>query len=277
MKPLVELEWLPLDTGLSVVARADGRFSLHRAGPFDATYAQPQLKPDSTPDATRALLTGALAAGLARPEAPPAPPVSLPRLIYRLCGRYQTTHATPPAFQRLAVRFRAQGRHDLADFAETKVREETGHDTLVLLDLGALGLPAQALVEAIRPPTALALVEHLHALEAAAHPVGVLGYAYALERAALLVDQAQIDAAQAVCPPGVDATRGMRIHSAVGADREHVRAMVGFVATLAAEERAEIARAVYLTGRIMADDTPPTETAIIQQLRQAGVTWPPGP
>lgn len=266
------VEWLPLAAGISVIARADGRFSVYRAGGFDPIqpYAQPRLAGRGARDGTRALLTGALMAGLRRAETAPPPPPSLPRVVYRLCGRYQTTHATPPAFQRVAARFRAAGRDDLASFAETKAREETGHDRLVLMDLQALGLPTKALVEAVRPPTAVALVAHLAELEAADHPIGVFGYAYALERAALSVDQAQIDATQAVCPPGVDATRGMRVHSSVGADRDHVRAMVNFVATLAAAERAEIARAVYSTACIMAGDVNPADDAILEDLQQAG-------
>lgn len=266
------LEWVPLAAGISVIAQADGRFSVYRASGFDPIqpYTQPHLAGQGAQESTRALLTGALMAGLRRPESKPAPPPSLPRVVYRLCGRYQTTHATPPAFQRVAVRFRAAGREDLATFAEGKVREETGHDRLVLMDLQALGLPARDLVAAVRPPTAVALVEHLARLEAEEHPIGVLGYAFALERAALSVDQAEIDATQAVCPLGVDATRGMRVHSSVGADREHVRSMVNFVATLAAIERAEIARAVYSTACIMAGDINPTDEAILEELRRVG-------
>lgn len=271
------LEWLPLDGGVSVIAQANGRFRLHRAPAFPPgdPFVQPRLADRGTPAATRALLSGALAAGLSRPpRSAEPPPLTLPRVVYRLCGRYRTTHATPPAFRRMATLFRTRGRADLADFAERKAREETGHDRLVLMDLEALGLPAQRLVEALRPATGVALVEHLRRLEQAPHPVGILGYAYALERAALFTGQADIDATQALCPPGVDATRGMRVHSAVGADVDHVRELVAFVAPLSAAERAAIAQAVYRTARIMAGDATPTDAVIIEQLRQAGVAWP---
>jgi hypothetical protein len=198
-------------------------------------------------------------------------------VIHRLCGRYQTTHATPLVFKEVAERLRARGHTPLADFIAQKAREETGHDRLVIKDLTALGLPAERLVAAIRPPTGLALVAQLRQLADGPHPVGVLGYAYAPERAALFVDQAQIDATQAVCPPGVDATRGMRTHSAVGADAAHVMELAEFAATLPAVDRAAVARATYRTAQIMARDhpgEPPSDAAIVERLQGLGVAWP---
>lgn len=274
-------EWAALAPGVSVIVQPNGRFSLYRERAFAASpaFAQDQLADPGSPSATRALLSGALAAGLGRPDPNRAvPAVSLPQVIYRLCGRYQTTHATPLVFHEVAERLRAQGQLPLADFIARKVREETGHDRLVIKDLTALGLPAQRLVGAIRSPTGLALVAQLRQLADQPNPVGILGYAYALERAALWVDQAQIDATQAVCPPGVDATRGMRTHSAVGADAAHVIELAEFIAILSPEDRAAIARATYRTAQIMArpyPGEPPSDAAIVEKLQSLGVAWPP--
>jgi hypothetical protein len=124
------------------------------------------------------------------------------------------------------------------------------------------------------------LVEHLRELAEEPHPVGILGYGYALERAALFVRQEHIDATQAVCPPGVDATRGMRVHSSVGSDAAHVLEMVRFVATLPGADRAAIARAVYRTARILSQesrDGPLADGDILGLLHRAGVAWPPKP
>lgn len=278
MAALNTTEWAALAPGISVIVQPGGRFSLYKARvlEFGSAFAQDQLADSSTPEATRVLLSGALAAGLGRPNRP-APAISLPRVIYRLCGRYQTTHATPIIFREVAAQLRARGQLPLADFIAQKAREETGHDRLVIKDLAALGLPAERLVAAIRPPTGLALVAQLRQLADEAHPVGILGYAYALERAALFVDQAQIDATQAVCPPGVDATRGMRTHSAVGSDAAHVMELAEFVATLPAMDRAAIARATYRTAQIMAHPypgEPPRDTVIIERLQSLGIAWP---
>lgn len=280
MAALNTTEWAALGPGISVIVQPGGRFSVYKARALESgsAFAQDHLGDPGNPEATRALLSGALAAGLGRPDPNrPAPAISLPRVIYRLCGRYQTTHATPIIFRDVAEQLRARGQLPLADFIAQKVREETGHDRLVIKDLTALGLPAERLVEAIRPPTGLALVAQLRQLADEAHPVGILGYAYALERAALFVDQAQIDATQAVCPPGVDATRGMRTHSAVGSDAAHVMELAEFVATLPAMDRAAIARATYRTAQIMAHPypgEPPSDAAIVERLRGLGVVWP---
>jgi hypothetical protein len=273
-------EWVTLAPGISVIIRTEGRFSVYKARDFafSPAFAQNQLASSGTPETTRALLSGALVAGLGRPDPRhTVPPMSLPQVIHRLCGRYQTTHATPLVFQEVAERLRAQNRWPLADFIARKACEETGHDRLVIKDLTALGLPAERLVESIRPPTALALVTHLQELADGSHPVGVLGYAYALERAALFVGQAQIDATQAVCPQGVDATRGMRTHSAVGSDRAHVMALVEFIAALPAAERAIIAQAAYHTARHTSrkyPGEPPSDAAIVERLQGLGVAWP---
>lgn len=273
-------EWVALTPQTSIVIQTNGRFSIYRARAleFGSIFQDSRLAEPGTSTGTRLLLSGALAAGLQRTAQPDVNlATSLLQVIYRLCGRYQTTYATPRVFQHVAITFRGRGLSSLADFIEQKVMEETGHDQLVLKDLTALGLPAEQLVHAIRPATGVALVNYLQQLAEMAHPVGILGYAYALERAALFVNQHHIDATQALCPPGVNATRGMRVHSAVGSDSGHVAALVDFVATLSAEERISIAQAIYQTGRIMSaayPDEPPSDATIAQKLRQLGILWP---
>jgi hypothetical protein len=277
------LEWAVLAPGISLILHPGGRFSLYRIQPLDlhSPFAQTHLSDAGSPATTRALLAGAFfAGGTSHGQGPrPSSPLTLPQVIYRLCATYRTTHATPGVLWRAALAFKAQGRTELAAFVEQKICEETGHDRLALKDLEALGLPARHLAEAIESPAALAMVEYFNRLADAPDPVGTLGYSYALERTALLTRQEHIDATQAVCPPGVDATRCMRVHSAVGADPAHVAELEEFIAGLAAGERAVIAGAVYETARIIFRDNPdepPSDEAIIARLQQAGVAWPLG-
>jgi hypothetical protein len=144
-------------------------------------------------------------------------------------------------------RFEASGRAGLAAWAGRKVRDEAGHDLLALRDLAALGYDAPALVRSIVPPAPAALVEHFEALVAADDPAGVMGYAYALERLATTRDGRYLARVKALLPEGVDATRCLRVHSAVGTDDDHVADIVAVAAALSHDERERIATAAYRT------------------------------
>lgn len=275
-----ELEWAVLAPGVGVIIHPNGRFNIQRPGFLQGglPFAESRLATSTTLAHARALLSGALIAGFGgKPDRPFAAAPTLPGVIHQLCATYHTTHATPTMFRRAVATFTRQGRAAHAAFAERKLREETGHDQLALKDLEALGLPARRLVEIIRPPTSLALVEHIDQISRREDPVGGLGYQYVLERLALLVDQAHIDAVQAACPPGVHATRCLRVYSAVGADAAHVGELVEFVAGLPAGERADIARETHRTAAILAQGwrtPPPSDEDVVGWIRQAGGAWP---
>jgi pyrroloquinoline quinone (PQQ) biosynthesis protein C len=266
----IAMEWAEVAPGCIVVATAE-RVWVHTPvfnGQPDP-FALPMEGPGSV-ETTRRLLDGAIgAAGRAvRRLAPPA--LTPARWAWRLAGYYQTTHATPRLMAVVAERFAAAGRHALAAWARDKVGDETGHDRLALRDLAALGYDAARVVDALVPPTAAALVRYFEArvLEDD-DPIGCVGYAYALERLALERGAADIAAVEAVLPPGVMATRCLRVHSATGSDASHVEDTVRLVAQLAAEERGRVARACHETALIYC--TPPadgfiTEDALVQRL-----------
>lgn len=241
------VEWATVAPGTTLVATADGGW-VH-ASVMGGPFSRP-MQSEGSLSTTRNLLEAAARAGWASARRVPEPPLTAQRWVYRLCGFYQTTHATPPLMREAARRFAKAGRATLARWAETKAREETGHDTLVLRDLKALGYDAGAAVEALVPPTPAALVRYFERQVRAEDPVGCVGYAYALERLALEVDAGYIASVEAVLPPGVRATRCLRVHSDVGSDRQHVAELVEVVATLSAEERTRIARACYETAAL---------------------------
>jgi pyrroloquinoline quinone (PQQ) biosynthesis protein C len=152
--------------------------------------------------------------------------------------------------RRAAERLMAAGKQAAATHCLQVAEEESGHDTLVLLDLEALGLPGQNFVARLQLKTSLALVELFAGYADSEQPIAVLGYAYALERAALFATEASIDAIEQLIPVGINATRCLRVHSSVGSDAGHVAESIAFIATLPPQDRATIVRGVYQTIRL---------------------------
>jgi hypothetical protein len=235
------------------------RFRLHRLMPWE-TAARPE-KMDACGDirTTRNLMAGALYAAMSQAVTEKTNDkktdfrsrLSLLSYVYQLLSSYQTTHATPAVMRAVAARMQASGRENLAAHCLNVAREESGHDTLALMDIRALGLPAERLVNDFRPIQATVLVELFHQLAQSAEPVSVLGYAYALERSALFVQEAYIESIEQLLPPGVNATRCLRVHSAVGSDAGHVDESIALIAGLPAPDRAAIVRAVYASALLI--------------------------
>jgi hypothetical protein len=183
---------------------------------------------------------------------------SLQRYIYSLASSYLTTQATPPVMLRLAERLRALGQSDWARFCEAMSRDELGHDDELVKDLQSLGIDATAFLSEVRPPNAVALVAYFNRLVDGNDPIAAVGYAYALQRSSLLLNERVVARIEALIPPGVIATRSLRIHSAVGANATHVRETEDFISTLPPAARRTVALAVFETIRIMRseDDFP---------------------
>jgi hypothetical protein len=173
--------------------------------------------------------------------------------IYGLCGAYRTTHETPDVFRRARDRLRARGETEMADLAEEKAIEETGHDRLVLRDLAGFGLAAEALVDVVRPRRPLALLALFGELCDGDEPAAVFGYSYVLERLAAFRGQADIDLLQTFVKPGIDISRGARVHSGVGADAGHVEELALALCARPPAQRRAIASAVWRTARLQSD------------------------
>lgn len=254
------LEWLEITPELTLVATATRAF-LHvpRAHGLDP-FREPMSGPGHE-ETTHWLFEAAIgAAGRAfsrqsssPSEHRPHAPVSAANWAYRLAGYYHTTHATRRLLPVIAERFSVSGREQLARWAQEKIVEESGHDDLALRDLSELGYSAQRLVQAFVPARAAAWVALFERLAAASDPVACVGYAHALERLALLRGEAEIRSIERGLPAGVNATRCLRVHSALGGDSQHVRTNVLTTAALSADERRAIVNACYLTARIYFD------------------------
>jgi hypothetical protein len=244
------VEWVSVAPDRVVVATSAGAWH-HRLRPGDPweAFAEPMTGP-GTPETTRNLLDGALASA-GRRSGPLVAPQGVDAWVGRLISLYHTTHPTPGQMRVAASRFAAAGREPLASWAREKVVDEHGHDRLALRDLEALGYDAAALVGALVPRRAAALVAMLDAYVRAPDPIGCLGYAYALERLAAERTEAYVSAVQASLP--VDATRCLRVHSAAGSDVSHVDDLVAAVAGCSAPERVAVAVAVHATALTLVD------------------------
>ena len=255
------LEWFEISPELTLVATATRAF-LHVPRGFGVDPFQSPMSGDGAAQTTHWLLEGAIVAASRAFPAPDAEfsadlrahePVSVTHWAYRLAGYFHTTNATRRLLPVVARRFADSGRRELASWAEQKMSEEAGHDDLALRDLSELGFRALALVSAFVPPRAAAWVALFERLVQAADPVGCIGYAHALERLALLRGPAEVKAIEAALPSGINATRCLRVHSALGGDTRHVHANVATTSLLNADERRAIARACYQTARVYFD------------------------
>jgi hypothetical protein len=247
------LQWAEVAPGLVVVATPERAWIYRPAAggvgdPFGDPFVGP-LDPEApaSPRTTGLLLHGAMAAARRQRPVVHHPPASARRWVFWLASQYHASHPSSALLLEASQRFAAEGRHTLAEHALCKSREESGHDQLALRDLQALGHPAEALVAQVRPAAALELVEHFASCVRGPEPVTVFGHAYALERSAELVSSDFVRHVESLMPPGVKATRCLRVHSALGADAAHTAELLELIATLPAADRVRVARAVHQT------------------------------
>lgn len=174
------------------------------------------------------------------------PPKLTPtRWVWRLAGLYHLCHPTPRLMEEAAQGFVSAKRKSLAQWAAQKAREEAGHDQLALLDIESMGYRAEAVVEALVPPSAKALVDHFTQSVRNSDPIDCVGYSYTAERLAICRGLEYIQRVEVLLPSGKNATRCLRVHSAVGTDVEHVQEAVEMIAELTPKEQTRVAKACH--------------------------------
>lgn len=248
----MQLEWTQIAAGLVLVS-TDTRTWVHR----------PALCPGADPFAeamtgrgyvatTRRLLDGAV--GLSQRAAAarePGLPLTLTKYAERLVAHYYTTHWSAWQLRRAASRFQEGSRPELAELAERLARHEQCHDLLAVRDLEALGYPSEYASRSPMEPQTAALLHFALRCLAGSHPVTIFGYGYALLRAAGAVTPDYLHAVQSLLPPGVNATRCLRAHSALAGSSEYLNGLIEATACLPAEDRTRVIGAAYETTRIM--------------------------
>jgi hypothetical protein len=232
-----------------VVVATANRPWVHRPSPVASgdPFARQMVSADSIA-ITRKLLDGAVAsARSAVSSSSKSSTMSCLHWIWQLASLYHLTHFTPRLLEEALSRFASAGRWSLAQWAAQKASEERGHDQLALLDIQSLGYSAEAVVQALVPPTAAALVDYFTRSVHAPDPISCVGYSYTMERLAMGIGEKYIQAVEALLPSGIQATRCLRVHSSVGSDVEHVEETVEMVAGLTPQERVSVAIACYET------------------------------
>lgn len=259
------------------------RFRVRRLMPWEPPPRDEHVEACGDEKTTRHLMAGACYAAMSHAVAldDGANAVDVPvhalllHHVHQLSGAYQTTHATPPVMRAVAARMQELQREDVATHCLKVAEEESGHDTLALKDLAALGLSAQQLVSDYQPSLSLQLVALFRELAQSAEPISVLGYVYTLERFSLFKTEAHIAAIEKEIPSGIKATRCMRVHSAVGSDAGHVDEALLFITGLPSTDRAAIARAVYASTLLLFGKADyPGDTVMHEILLQYG--WSSG-
>lgn len=261
------VEWAAVTPTRIIIATAER--SWVQESVWGGLFSQPMRGPGSEPT-THNLLEGAARCAWTAPVHESAPAFTVENWAYRLCGLYQTTHATARLMGEVAERFARACRWTLASWAEKKAREERGHDMLALRDLRALGYDAEAVVAALVPEGTAVLVRYFEQQVRAEDPLGCVGYSHALERLALLFTKDYVAGVEASLPLGVRATRCLRAHSALGGDLHHAQENVETVAALSAHERAIVARTCYETTLLCRESAyrvPPSATALRRLLK----------
>jgi hypothetical protein len=251
----ITAEWVAVSDDLAVVSRETGEFwfvDMNERGDI-APFAKP-MTGKGTPGSTAGLLNGAVNLGFAgEGDDLKQGPASLPKYVLDLIGSYHVSRRTPNHFSRAAKRFSEIGRPDIVSYLETHGREETGHERLVLKDLRALGLPAERIVKNLVPEGMQPLCELFDRLCSADYPVGCIGFCYCFESTAAIKKEPEVEALEALCPRGVDASRFLRTHSGLGSEAGHVEDLIAFIAGLPASDRIEIVKATYETALAMAN------------------------
>jgi hypothetical protein len=124
MQEATGLEWVALTPDTILVSAPERTCLCNTDTPLARGFGTTMDHP-SSPAATRRFLESCVAAaktGMAK-GGQARPPLTLLRWVYRLCGAYHTTHATPPTMQEAARLFASSGRHLLADYAISKVKK----------------------------------------------------------------------------------------------------------------------------------------------------------
>jgi hypothetical protein len=249
-------EWVNATGNVSIIARESGEVWFHTLSDTSEQvdpFAAPMIGAGAA-GSTVGLLDGAINLGFARIEQHLArPDLTLAGYIVALVGAYHTSVDTPRNLLRAAKRFEELGRPEVAVYLEERAREETGHDRLALKDLRALGVPAERLVANFIPEGIKPLCKRFDDLCVQDYPIGCIGYSYCLERIAALKQKSDVEKVRTLCPDGVDATRFLRSHSALGSEVSHVEETIAFVASLPANDRIAVVQETYQSALIMAE------------------------
>ncbi len=249
----MSVQWAHLGADGVLVASSDGAWiqqpELATFGALGFMAPMPDGHP-ATVQTTRHLLDGAIIAAERAAPTIEEPPLTGLRWAWNLVSQWHCAHYSVALLPDLIDRFEHDERPDLGRFARQKLADERGHDQFAIDDLMALGYHGEEAVRHI-PPAATVTAGLVYARDCVYGdaPLEFLGYAYALERRVLNLDQAWLARLDAVLPAGVEAASGIRAH-VNELDTEHVNEAVAFFTGLPAADRTAIGVGCYRTTQI---------------------------
>ena len=249
-------EWAQITPGKVVVATEYCAW-LYQPQSAEDYFAQPMECAGSFATTQKLLDTAIAAAKYAIQSDIRPPALTTTRWVWRLAGAYYLCSPVPKLMKDAAKGFAANSHSTLTQWALQKAEEEKGHDHLALKDIQSLGYDPQAVVKALVPPAAAALIDYFIRSVHDNDPIDCVGYAYTMERMSLGIGAEYIEKVDLLMPQGIDATRNLRVHSSVGADAGHVDENVSLVTSLSPSERTRVARACYETALMCF--SPPSE------------------
>ncbi len=215
--------------------------------PGNGDSLAPRMIDVNTLAQTRKLLNNSIVSAWHAVKTERRPPALTPtRWVWRLAAFYHLCHSTPRLMESAQKRFALTNRQSLAQWAGQKGREEAGHDLLALRDIESMGYRAEAVVEALYPPAAKALMDYFVQSAQNSDPIDCVGYSYTAERLGICIGEGYIQSVEALLPSDVKATRCLRAHSAVSTTEiEHVKETLAIIAGLTLQERDRVAKACY--------------------------------
>lgn len=265
------IDWVKLTPNKVIMVTPDQVF-VYRPNSEDSDnfFAQPTNNAGNIATTKKLLDTAIVLAKREADSSPKLPALSPITWVWSLASQYHLTHFTPGLMKEASRYFSNQGRDLLAEWAEQKAIEETGHDRLALLDIESLGYKAEAVVKAFVPLSATVLLDYFIDSVQTSDPIKCVGYSYTLERLALAIGKEHIQAVETRMRSGTNATRCLRVHSSIGSDVEHVEEIIEMVAKLTPKERTQIAIACYETAKLYFSSSKndyPSEEELQQKLQ----------
>ncbi len=209
---LTDVQWAQIAPDKVVIATKD-RTWLSRPCSGKTRFAQP-MEGTGSITTSKNLLDGAITAAKCAAKSSIRPleltPISW---VWQLAEAYHLSHSTPELMQEACVGFSMIGRWSLAEWAAHKANKEEGFDRLALLDIQSMGYDAEAVVNVLVPPAAVALIDYFICCVRNWNPIDCVGYSYTMESLATDVREEYIDEVEALMPIGINATRNLRVHS----------------------------------------------------------------
>ncbi len=169
-----------------------------------------------------------------------------------LLSSFITTGATPLVAEYLYEKFLADGSDLIANhYKEIKI-EEGPHQKLCKLDLKELGVDYQKIFSLYTFEKEDSLVKYFWKLAKSKEPLSTLGYAYALEKTALIFNTPKkIIATKDLLGSKDSAIRCLMAHSSNSHEKEHVEDSLRLISTLSIRSITEIAKATLETSSKM--------------------------